>query len=110
VIAAGSRPRLARKARLRVDPRTGKHMLLYPERGLELTESAARVAKLCGEGLTVAQIVDRLAAAHADADHARIEAEVLSFLRALEDRGLLAWGEPEEAGGAPRDVGGGGRP
>ncbi len=34
MITAGSRPRLAGKARLRVDPRSGKHMLLYPVRPL----------------------------------------------------------------------------
>jgi coenzyme PQQ biosynthesis protein PqqD len=89
VITAGSRPRLATKARLRVDPRSGKHILLYPERGLELSESAARIAKLCGQGLTVAGIVEKLAAQFADADHQRIENEVLSFLRSLDDRGLL---------------------
>jgi coenzyme PQQ biosynthesis protein PqqD len=89
VITAGSRPRLATKARLRVDPRSGKHMLLYPERGLELSESAARIAKLCGQGLTVAAIVEKLASQFADADHKRIEDEVLSFLRSLDDRGLL---------------------
>jgi len=89
VISAGSRPRLAAKARLRVDPRSGKHMLLYPERGLELTETAARIAKLCGQGLTVAAIVAKLASAHADADHQRIEDEVLAFLRSLDERGLF---------------------
>jgi coenzyme PQQ biosynthesis protein PqqD len=88
VITAGSRPRLAGKARLRVDPRSGKHMLLYPERGLELTESAARIAKLCGGTLTVAGIVDKLAADYADADHQRIEDEVLAFLRSRDERGL----------------------
>ena len=90
MIGAGSRPRLAAKARLRVDPRSGKHMLLYPERGLELTETAARIAKLCGQGLTVAAIIERLAAQFADADHQRIEDEVLTFLRSLDERGLLA--------------------
>jgi coenzyme PQQ biosynthesis protein PqqD len=99
VIGPNSRPRLASKARLRVDPRSGKHMLLYPERGLELTESAAGIAKLCGEGLTVAAIVDRLASAHADADHQRIEDEVLTFLRALEERGLLVEAQGEVDGG-----------
>lgn len=89
MITAGSRPRLATKARLRVDPRSGKHMLLYPERGLELSESAARIAKLCGQGLTVAGIVEKLAAQFADADHQRIEDEVLKFLRSLDERGLL---------------------
>jgi coenzyme PQQ biosynthesis protein PqqD len=89
MIAAGSRPRLAGKARLRVDPRSGKHMILYPERGLELTETAARIAKLLGQGLTVAAIVEKLASAYADADHQRLEDEVMGFLRSLEERGLL---------------------
>jgi coenzyme PQQ biosynthesis protein PqqD len=93
VITSASRPRLAPKARLRVDPRSGKHMLLYPERGLELTETAARIAKLCGQGLTVAAMVERLAGQFADADHRRIEDEVLTFLRSLDDRGLLAEGD-----------------
>ena len=93
MITAGSRPRLAGKARLRVDPRSGKHMLLYPERGLELSESAARIAKLCGQGLTVAAIVDKLASAYADADHQRIEDEVMKFLRELDARGLLVTDE-----------------
>ena len=98
MITAGSRPRLAGKVRLRVDPRSGKHMLLYPERGLELTETAARIAKLCGQGLTVAGIVDKLASAYADADHQRIEDEVLTFLRSLDERGLLV--EMNEDGAA----------
>ena len=103
MIGPNSRPRLSRKARLRVDPRSGKHMLLYPERGLELTESAARIAKLCGEGLTVAAIVDRLASAHADADHQRIEDEVMTFLRALDERGLLVEIETDADVGAGGD-------
>jgi coenzyme PQQ biosynthesis protein PqqD len=89
VIGPASRPRLAPKVRLRVDPRSGKHMLLYPERGLELSETAARIAKLCGGELTVAGIIERLASAFADADHQRIEDEVMKFLGSLEERGLL---------------------
>jgi coenzyme PQQ biosynthesis protein PqqD len=89
VITAGSRPRLADKARLRFDPRSGKHMLLYPERGLELTDTAAQITKLCAEGLTVAAIIDRLVAVYGDAARERVDAEVMSFLRALDDRGLL---------------------
>jgi hypothetical protein len=72
-------------------------MLLYPERGLELSESAAGIAKLCKGELTVTAIVQRLAAAHADADHRRIEGEVLTFLRSLDERGLLV-AEADDAG------------
>jgi coenzyme PQQ biosynthesis protein PqqD len=88
MIALASRPRLAEKARLRFDARSGRQMLLYPERGLELTDSAARIVALCGEGRTVAAIVEALVAASGE-PRARIEDEVLTFLRALEERGLL---------------------
>jgi pyrroloquinoline quinone biosynthesis protein D len=87
--------RLARKARLRFDARSGRHLLLYPERGLELDESAARVAALLGQGLSAKALVDRLAAAHPAEPRARIEADVMAFLCALDERGLLAH---EEAG------------
>ena len=66
----------------------GKQFLLYPERGLELSDSAARIVALCAEERTVEAIVDELTAASGE-PRERIEAEVLSFLRALDDRGLL---------------------
>ena len=81
--------RLAHKARLRFDARSGKHVLLYPERGLELSETAARIAELCREGATAGAIIDRLAASY-QAPRARIEEEVMAFLRLLDERGLLA--------------------
>ncbi|HMF44925.1 MAG TPA: pyrroloquinoline quinone biosynthesis peptide chaperone PqqD [Polyangia bacterium] len=88
MIAAGSRVRLAAKARLQRDRLTGKPFLLYPERGLELSDSAARIVALCKADRTVAAIVDELTAASGE-PRERIESEVLSFLRALDDRGLL---------------------
>jgi hypothetical protein len=75
-------------------------MLLDPERGLELSETAARIAKLCGEGLTVAGIIERLASAFADADHQRIEDEVMTFLRSLDERGLLVLADENDNDGA----------
>ncbi len=90
MIGPASRPRLAPKVRFRFDKRSGKHMLLYPERGLELTAQAARIAELCAEQLTVAAMVERLVSEHPGVPHARIEADVLTFLRQLDDRGLLA--------------------
>ena len=98
MISLDTRIRLAPKARLRFDARSGKHMLLYPERGLELTDTAARIASLCGEERTAEEIVAAMVAAAADASRERIEPEVLAFLRALEDRGLLLI--DDKAGGA----------
>jgi coenzyme PQQ biosynthesis protein PqqD len=90
VIDRTTRLSLARQVRLKLDPRSGKQMLLYPEKGLELNDTAARVAALCVESSTVDEIIERLvAAADGATPRAQIEEEVLTFLRALEDRGLL---------------------
>jgi pyrroloquinoline quinone biosynthesis protein D len=88
MIGPETRLRLATKARLQRDRLTGKQFLLYPERGLELSDSAARIVALCEDERTVAAIVDELCAASGE-PRERIETEVLSFLGALDDRGLL---------------------
>ena len=88
MIGAESRVRLAPKARLQRDRVSGKPFLLYPERGLELSDSAARIVALCVGERTVAAIVDELTAATGE-PRERIESEVLTFLRALDDRALL---------------------
>ncbi len=88
MIEPRSRVRLAAKARLQRDRVTGKQFLLYPERGLELSESAARIVAACADEKPVAAIVDELTAASGEA-RGRIESEVIDFLRALDDRGLL---------------------
>ena len=88
MIGPGARVRLAPKARLQNDRLSGKAFLLYPERGLELSESAARIVAACMVEKPVAAIVDELTAASGE-PRERIESEVLSFLGALDDRGLL---------------------
>jgi coenzyme PQQ biosynthesis protein PqqD len=96
VIGPDSRVSLARQARLQLDPRKGRQILLYPEKGLDLNDTAARVAALCREEWAVRDIVERMVSAAIDSPIARrqIEDEVLAFLRALEDRGLLMVREP----------------
>jgi coenzyme PQQ biosynthesis protein PqqD len=96
VITPTSRVNLARQARLKLDPRSGKQILLYPEKGLELNDTAARVAALCREERSVQDIVQRMVSTAIESPVARaqIEDEVLAFLRALEDRGLLMVREP----------------
>jgi coenzyme PQQ biosynthesis protein PqqD len=78
-LSADSRPRLARKARLRNDRVSGETLLLYPEHGLVLNPSAAAILRLC-DGRAVREIADELAAPVDD---------VLEFLTALGDRGLV---------------------
>ena len=83
------RPRLSPKIRLRADRRTGRHLLLYPERGLDLSSTATEILRLCTGHNTIDTIAHRLAAMYVSASVAEIEQDVHNFLHALADRGLL---------------------
>jgi coenzyme PQQ biosynthesis protein PqqD len=94
MIDAGARPRLAPKVRLRFDRLTGKSLLLYPERGLALNDTAAEIVKLCTGQATVAQIVDDLVARYGADRREALAAEVAAFLQSLLERNLLRGIEP----------------
>jgi coenzyme PQQ biosynthesis protein PqqD len=83
------RLRLSPKVRLRFDRRSGRHLLLYPERGLELNNTATEIARLCTGEWTADAIVDRLSRTYDDVSHGEIRREVYEFLEALDGRGLL---------------------
>ena len=89
MISAASRPRLASKARLRFDRKTERTMILYPEKGIELSPSAAEIVRLCDGAQTVTEIVARLCEKFAATDQAAMEREVLAFLNAMADRCLI---------------------
>ena len=78
-------PKLAKKARLRFDRHSGKHMLMYPERGLELNESAASIVKRCDGTKSVAQIVEELT----KETGTDVTDDVISILDDLRKKGLL---------------------
>jgi coenzyme PQQ biosynthesis protein PqqD len=84
------RPALAPKARLRVDRRTQRCWLLYPERGLLLEGSAEALLRECDGLRTLSEVLDRAAAAHG-VSRDQIEGDVASFLTDLTTRGLLVW-------------------
>ena len=84
-----SRPRLAGKARLRRDRVTGKLLLLYPERGLALNDTAAEILELCTGELSVEEIIERLVGKYGVEKRAALAEEVRGFLRSLADRNLL---------------------
>ena len=88
MISAESRPRLAAKARLRFDRKASRYMLLYPERGLVLNTTAADVLQLCTGERTVESIVEELAQRYGHEAPA-VEREVMSFLTAMAERGLV---------------------
>ena len=83
------RPRLSSKARVRVDRRTGRSMLLYPEAGLDLNHTAADIMRMCTGEHTVNDIAQRMACLYKNVPSADIERDVRTFLHTLEGRGLL---------------------
>ena len=82
--------RLAPRARLRFDRHRQQHMLLYPERGLMLSPTAADVLALLGETRAVGTIIEEMVRKYGEAHRAAIARDVLELLRDLADRGLVA--------------------
>ncbi len=82
------RPALATKVRLRWDGRTGKTLLLAPERGLILDDTAAVIALMCDGTRTLDDIARELHDQH-EGDLAAIQCDVARFIGALAIRGLL---------------------
>jgi pyrroloquinoline quinone biosynthesis protein D len=81
-------PKLTKRARLRYDVTENQWVLLWPERGVVLNESATAIVRLCDGAHTVAQIVDQLARDWSTA-RPRVEIDVRAFLERIEARGLL---------------------
>lgn len=83
------RPRLSHKVRLRFDRHTGRYLLLYPETGLELNNTATAIARLCTGEWMIDEMVDHLTRAYDAVSPNEIRREVCEFLDVLVDRGLL---------------------
>jgi coenzyme PQQ biosynthesis protein PqqD len=92
VIPLDARPRLAPKVRLRVDRKSGETLLLYPEKGLALNATAAAICELCDGKLSVAELIEALAARHGASE--ALADEVQAFLEQLAERNLLRGHEP----------------
>lgn len=89
VIDAAFVPKLAKKARLKLDRHANKYMIVYPERGLELNDTAAAIAQKCDGTRSVAAITDELVSEHEGAPRDAVERDVVSFVSELRDKGLL---------------------
>jgi pyrroloquinoline quinone biosynthesis protein D len=82
------KPKLAPKTKLRLDPKTGKYILLYPEKGLLLNPTGAAILKLCTGERTLTAIIAALVVEF-QSDTENVQAEVLTFVQGLLDRGLV---------------------
>ena len=86
---ATAKPRLSQKVRLRLDRRTGRYLLLYPERGLELNSTGAEIARCCTGEWTIDNMVQHLTRVYVSICPEEIERDVREFLTMLAGRGLL---------------------
>ena len=82
------RLKLAPKTKLRLDPKTGKYILLYPEKGLLLNPTGAAILKLCTGEHALSAIITTLATEF-QSEPSVLKPEVLAFVQGLLDRGLL---------------------
>jgi pyrroloquinoline quinone biosynthesis protein D len=82
------KPKLAPKTKLRLDPKTGKYILLYPEKGLLLNPTGAAILRQCTGQQSISAII-LLLALEFQSDATTLEPEVLAFVQSLLDRGLL---------------------
>jgi pyrroloquinoline quinone biosynthesis protein D len=84
-----SGPRLTQKARLKWDGRDNRYLLLYPERGLALSDTSAEILKLCDGAHPVDVIVDELARSRPNTSRGTILDDVASFLDQMRKLGIV---------------------
>jgi pyrroloquinoline quinone biosynthesis protein D len=89
MIPSSARPKLAAKVRLRFDRHSNSHWLIYPERGLTLNASGARIAQLCSGEHSLAQIIAQLQTENSDVAPSQLVQDVQQFLEALLARKLI---------------------
>jgi len=84
-----SGPKLTQKARLKWDARENRFLLLYPERGLALSDTASQILQLCDGAHPVEAIVDELSRTRPNTDRDTILGDVTSFLDQMRKRGIV---------------------
>jgi pyrroloquinoline quinone biosynthesis protein D len=88
-ITEGSRPVLARHAKLKFDEARQVWVILVPEKVLAPDEIAVEILQLCDGVRNVDQIINELAVKYA-ADRGIISVDVIAMLRDLAEKGFLA--------------------
>jgi pyrroloquinoline quinone biosynthesis protein D len=86
--SVGERPRLTRKVRLKFDPIEKQFLLLYPERGIKLSDSAAEILQRCDGERTLEMIIKELAHA-TGAPVLVVRKDVVAFVDEMKSRGLV---------------------
>jgi pyrroloquinoline quinone biosynthesis protein D len=80
-------PRLSPGVRLRYDRHSGAYLLLSPERGLLLSDSAATIARYCDGERRISDVVRELV--RAGVPELRAQADTVDLLEQFAARGLI---------------------
>lgn len=80
-------PHLQVGVRLRFDRHSGRYLLLSPERGLLLNESAAEIMRLCDGTSRIGELIRELAQRGVSQERARTD--VCALLSEFSQRGLV---------------------
>jgi pyrroloquinoline quinone biosynthesis protein D len=84
----GTRPRLSRKVRLKYDAIEKQFLVLYPERGITLSESAAEILQRC-DGERTAEMIAAELAQVSGAAIVVVRKDVEAFLGEMKKRGIV---------------------
>jgi pyrroloquinoline quinone biosynthesis protein D len=85
-----SRPCLAKRARLQIDPVSGKPVLLIQEAVILLNRTGYEILEQCDGTRSVTAIIDGLGTRYSIAK-TTLTQEVSEYLEKLNQRGLLQW-------------------
>ena len=85
-----NRPRLAKRARLQIDARTGKPVLLHQEAVMVLNQTGYEILQLCDGTRILPEILQVLENQY-PAAKSIVSLDVLEYLKAISQRGLIEW-------------------
>jgi PqqA peptide cyclase len=95
------RPCLVQHAHAKTDRHTGERVLLYPERALILSRSAAQIVELCTGEHTLSEIAQRCAEQHPETGFDEVFGDVCEFVQELVTRSLIRMGASRPAPATP---------
>jgi pyrroloquinoline quinone biosynthesis protein D len=90
VDALNKRPRLVKRGRLRIDAVTGNPVLLDQEVVIVLNQTGYEILQLCDGRRTLQEILQELGNQYSGAKSI-LSVEVLKYLEAISQRGLIEW-------------------
>jgi len=85
-----NRPRLAKRGRLQIDALSGSPILLHQETVMVLNQTGYEILQLCDGTRTLREIFQDLENQYPAAKSV-VSLEVLEYLKAISQRGLIEW-------------------